>query len=171
MRYACLLHVAATALVAAACSEPAKVPTPPTPVNIETVFSGSNCGGSAAATLRPIAGTEELRSVTRADAPRGFDEPPPGEIAVPPPDAGSLWLLAMGERRTAGYAIAADRAEILNDTLTIVVDWQEPPPDAMTAQVMTSPCVVLRLPPVKATRAFVVDRGGIARMSWPGPAK
>jgi hypothetical protein len=158
--------LAALAGLAGGCSEKAAVPTP---VSFETVFSSAMCG-SDVAIVAPVVDAAGLRKAIGADAPRSFNEPPPPTLDIPSADTATLWHVAIGQKSTAGYVVTVDRVERNDNTLTFVVDWQEPAAGAMTAQVITRPCVVLRLPPIDVKQARVVDRAGNTRMAWPVPS-
>ncbi|MBL1432770.1 MAG: protease complex subunit PrcB family protein [Gammaproteobacteria bacterium] len=57
-------------------------------------------------------------------------------------------LLAMGRQASAGYSLtlASSRAIHNNGELAISVLWQEPEPHTMQAQLVTSPCLLVKLP-------------------------
>ena len=56
-------------------------------------------------------------------------------------------VLYLGSRPTPGYGLSLESGERLSDsTLRLDLANQRPPPDAVMAQVMTSPCLVLALP-------------------------
>lgn len=67
----------------------------------------------------------------------------------------SVVVIAMGTRPSAGYGI--ELAESIghrnNGEITIAVDWQEPGPDAVVAQMLTSPCLAIA---VSTTRVDLV---------------
>jgi hypothetical protein len=68
----------------------------------------------------------------------------------------------MGERPTTGYGfdtktVTAYRA---GDTAVIKLAYHQPEPGAVTAQMMTSPCILLRLPLESFCLVQVLDRNG-----------
>jgi hypothetical protein len=69
-------------------------------------------------------------------------------------------LIAMGQRSSAGYGLTlADKVAVVRDgVLTVRVDWREPLPDRLRAQVMTSPCLLVAVPDAGFTRIEVVDQ-------------
>ncbi|MEQ1836927.1 MAG: protease complex subunit PrcB family protein [Candidatus Nitrotoga sp.] len=89
---------------------------------------------------------------------------PATDTGFPATNTGKLFSIDMGEHPSAGYALALQRAIQAQGVLTIYVDWQEPSPNTMTAQVMTHPCLVVRLPP-DVEKIRVVDQTGRTRMS------
>ncbi len=92
--------------------------------------------------------------------------PPPAPPAVDFTRQGVL-LITMGQRPTAGYGLSllADSARLREGVLTVGVDWQEPRPGYMLAQMLTTPCLLLQLPAVSFHRIQVVDRQGQVRLS------
>lgn len=98
---------------------------------------------------------------------RGFPVlPPPAPPTVDFSRQGVL-LISMGQRPTAGYGLdlAPAAARLRDGVLEIGVDWQEPGPGGMAAQVVTTPCLLLQLPAVSFQRIQVVDRQGQTRLS------
>ena len=86
-----------------------------------------------------------------------------GDIPAPPSidfNAQRVLLIEMGQRNTAGYALLpADYAvRVADATAQINLIWKEPPPDAMVAQVITSPCLLLELPRGDYRRVVVLDQ-------------
>lgn len=76
-------------------------------------------------------------------------------------------VVAMGQRPTAGYGVAMQAAEARLDgaVLELSVVWQEPPPDAMVAQVVTHPCLWVRLPKGSYSGGVRVrDQNGVVRI-------
>ncbi len=74
-------------------------------------------------------------------------------------------LVNMGTRPTSGYALslADNSARIVADRLEVVLDWQSPPPGAVVAQVLTSPCLILRIPRDGFREIRVLDRAGVVK--------
>lgn len=70
----------------------------------------------------------------------------------------------MGQKNTAGYAISLQRAQILDRVLILNVNWIEPQPGMMTAQMLTQPCVVMQLPQQEIDSVRVMDQNGVVRI-------
>ena len=69
----------------------------------------------------------------------GADPDAPGHA-----DSDLLLAIALGPQPTPGYGVYADSPAQLEDgTLHVQIQRTTPPPDAMLAQVITHPCVVL----------------------------
>jgi len=77
----------------------------------------------------------------------------------------SLLYLSMGERPTAGYGISLSQEQFLysKDEAEIGIVWEEPGVNAVVAQVITSPCVLLAVSKEKYKDIRVVDQLGISR--------
>ena len=79
----------------------------------------------------------------------------------------SVVAVYMGKYSTAGYQLdlAAEVAEVSEHELTVLVSWVEPPVDALVAQVMTSPCLLISIPNGDYSAIHVLDAGGRIRAS------
>jgi hypothetical protein len=72
----------------------------------------------------------------------------------------------MGRKPTAGYHVSmASRAVAVGEhnELILLVSWIEPPGDALLAQVITSPCILVSIPKGNYSTIQVVDEGGRVR--------
>ncbi len=63
-------------------------------------------------------------------------------------DRYQLVLVSMGQKPSAGYslALADNLAQVEAGVPSLRLEWHQPPPDVMTAQVVTQPCLLLGLP-------------------------
>ncbi|MEE4376035.1 MAG: protease complex subunit PrcB family protein [Candidatus Competibacteraceae bacterium] len=93
------------------------------------------------------------------------------QVSVTPPavdfsDAGVLFI-AMGQQPTAGYALdfAQGTVRQRQETLDITVNWQEPPAGYLLAQVVTAPCLLLKVPAVAVQEFRVLDQSGQVRLT------
>lgn len=79
---------------------------------------------------------------------------------------GRYALIEMGLHNTGGYGIAVSReARHAGDTLNIFATFFSPAPGAMTTQMITSPCVLVRLPTADYVFVDVYDQDGVRRAS------
>ncbi|NNG01647.1 MAG: protease complex subunit PrcB family protein [Desulfobacteraceae bacterium] len=71
-------------------------------------------------------------------------------------------VIDMGTKNTSGYSLglAQSRVPVLDGTAVVTVEWMEPPPDAFLAQVITHPCMAVKLPNTGFTKIRVVDQTG-----------
>lgn len=92
---------------------------------------------------------------TPQDLQRIWAAQPHGPWAVEPPPiprvdfrSQGLLLIQMGQRSTGGYAIALAEpsGRVSGDTLSVTVDWITPAADSATIQMITAPCLLLKLP-------------------------
>lgn len=75
----------------------------------------------------------------------------------------------MGKHPTAGYqvSLASRTAEVgEHSDLTLLVSWLEPLADALLAQVITSPCILVSIPKDDYSMIQAVDEGGRVRALW-----
>ncbi|MDF1551804.1 MAG: protease complex subunit PrcB family protein [Deferrisomatales bacterium] len=77
------------------------------------------------------------------------------------------WVLRvdMGLRPTAGYALALanERAEVSDGMATLWIEWSEPHPEHLQAQMLTQPCLILAVPHGAYHTLRVLDQKGRER--------
>lgn len=77
---------------------------------------------------------------------------------------GPFALVEMGQRATGGYGLAISRlAGRRGGTLILRATFIAPPADAMVSQALTSPCVLVGLPPEAGTTLELLDQDGNVR--------
>lgn len=82
---------------------------------------------------------------TPSDFPAGAESV--AGASEPVLNAGDAVLLVyLGQKPTPGYGADLQGAEITDGRLTIDLEAKKPDSDAMMAQVITTPCVALRIP-------------------------
>ena len=138
----------------------------PRAVPVEVIYSNVQCRGTPAPSLARIGDAAALGRLTGNELATGLGTATNVRIEFPVSDTVQLFSIDMGERPSAGYALSLQRAEHADGVLMFYVDWQEPPPDALTAQVMTHPCVVVRVSPldIKIKKMRVIDQAGRVRI-------
>lgn len=57
-----------------------------------------------------------------------------------------LVFVTLGQRPTAGYSVALDKAHVSGNTLSLDMLIKRPEPGMMVAQVITTPCAVVAVP-------------------------
>lgn len=146
LAYAPLL---ALALLLAGCSNPA--------VNVSEIFNHHQCQSLRSGFVQ--VGLTELPQIrgVRLLAPPSDEAP-----ASPPTSSGSddaddadvlLFAISRGSQPTPGYGFELTEARSNGDEVELRYVWQVPPPDAVLAQVITSPCSVVQLSPASAVTA------------------
>ena len=123
-------------------------------VAVRLLGVGPQCGGAGAGPrARRLASATE---VAAALSP-GLGEPQ----ATPAVDWGAeaVVLVAMGQRPTAGHGVelASRKAPVKDGAAGLRVTFSSPPAGALTAQVMTSPCLVVALPRQGLRAVAVLD--------------
>ena len=74
----------------------------------------------------------------------------------------------MGQQPTAGYRLnllPQQAVALAEQVLTVKVAWESPSADSLQAQVVTNPCLLIRLPKVEFNSVQVVDQQGQLRLS------
>lgn len=87
---------------------------------------------------------------------------------------GPYVAIDLGSRPTAGYGIAVSRqAGLRDDVLVLKATVFEPQPGAITAQVITSPCALVRIPVVDFKSMRLIDQSGrpLARLDETSAAR
>jgi hypothetical protein len=74
-------------------------------------------------------------------------------------------LIRMGRKATGGYGIelASDKVYVRDRTAIVTTRWIEPAKDAVLTQIITSPCLMIKLAKVGYTSIQVVDQKGLVR--------
>ena len=135
-------------MCAAACASAPLAGDLPRPVTIERVEVGGQSG-----VVGEAAGFRLVTAV--ADFARLYGEIHAGtlpEPTVPAVDFDHFVVLAafLGEQRSAGYGVDLGPAQVVagdgGPWLEVTVTTRQPPPGAITAQVITSPYSLVRVP-------------------------
>lgn len=74
-------------------------------------------------------------------------------------------LVHMGQKFTGGYGLqlARSRARLQDGIAFVSVNWVEPPDDAIVAQVITTPCLLLKIRRGAYHSVVIVDQSGRRR--------
>jgi protease stability complex PrcB-like protein len=153
------LALAAAAIFAGCASNR---PRGPASTTAAVLRAGPQCGGDVSGPAAHWISTEgELRAAMGAGGafgtePASVDFRKEGVLAV-----------YMGQRPTGGYALALHdpAVPIAGGVGTVTVRFDEPPPGAMVTQVLTSPCLLLRIPKEGIRQLRVVDPAGTVRVT------
>ncbi|MBI5056425.1 MAG: protease complex subunit PrcB family protein [Nitrospirae bacterium] len=80
--------------------------------------------------------------------------------------AENILLVEMGQRSTAGYEIrlAENTVSVSNAIADVKISWIEPREGHVTAQVITSPCVMIKLPKGNYSHVRISDRNNKVRV-------
>jgi len=80
-------------------------------------------------------------------------------------DHEGVLLIWMGRQPTGGYRIelASDKVYVRDRTAIVTVRWIEPAKDTIVTQMITSPCLMIKLAKAGYSRIQVVDQKGLVR--------
>jgi len=121
---------------------------------VTTVMAHGNCQQiDAGATVVDYGNLARLRGADLI----GLTEPAPA--ADEPPL--TLIALSLGTRPTPGYQIVLlDGGSLDADVLTVRITMEGPPADAVLAQMLTQPCIVLGVADPRIRRVRIEDAAG-----------
>lgn len=132
-------------------------------VLVAEVGNSNQCNAPNGQTAIQLLPTEQ--AAVAWQAARGIQLAAAGEL---PP--GRYVAVDLGQRSSSGYGLAVSRQAGLNDgVLVLKATTFAPAPDAMNAQMITSPCALVRLPAVEFSSMRLIDQTGKVRASSTGP--
>lgn len=136
-------------------------PAPQAP-QLAPLYSGTQCMADT-----PLPGVQWLS--TAQDYQSFLRRLQGGTLGMPPLSLGGIdfsreavLLIGMGRQPTAGYGLTlgAHAARLEGATLVVTVNRIEPDPGAITAQVVTQPCLLLRVTRDGYAAVRVIDQHG-----------
>lgn len=160
MKRVWLIAYAAAVSAAAGCSGLGAGASP----RAQVLFTGTHCGRSEPTSVGRWITREPAWQSTYAGIQGG------GSGQVKPPsvdfDQRGVLVVYMGQRPTAGYRLRMhDSPLTVSDSVArLTLEWQAPPTGAVTAQVITSPCIALSLPRAGVAQVEVFDQQGNRRL-------
>lgn len=162
MRYRVVALAASALFAASGCApEGARQAT----VDARALYADTQCQGLETPGARWLKSAADLARLHGALSGGGGRR-----VALPEVDFDkeAVLVLAMGSRPTAGYGLAlAERSAVRDaDGLEVRVDWREPAPGSMQAQVITYPCLLIAVPGDGYAQVRVVDAQGTLRFSF-----
>jgi hypothetical protein len=128
-------------------------------VSVRALTSGLQCGKGKGVTIVELDSSQELDARHSALLPDDMASTFNSE---------RVFVISMGLRPTAGYrlSLAHTRARLEHGVVKIPVTWHEPAGGAITAQVITQPCLIVALERRQYTGVRVVDQNGVERAAW-----
>ena len=136
-----------------------------TRIKLGILHQSSQCGPSLATQwISSQAQFEKLFKATQ----RMIVSPSPQQTPIVDFTQNGVLLLSMGQQRTGGYAIrlAREEMQIENESAVISVQWKEPDPGMMVAQVITYPCVFIKVPRGEYQIVRAVDQNNKVRVEF-----
>lgn len=153
------------ALVCAACAPSPLTLEAASDVPVEVLYRGNDCGRQASDPY--LTWISDQPRFSRFQQQMGQDYFPPQAITFPVVDFSreGVLVIEMGRRPSAGYGvdIAAYPGKFRNATLWLSLFWRVPAPGSMQAQVLTSPCVLVRISKGSFRSIQLVDQAGLTR--------
>ena len=136
---------------------PLKSPASAKLLKLETLRLSSQCGSSLA--TQWVSGQQQLEKLLQAAQGMMISASPQAAPNVDFSQYGVLFL-SMGQQRTGGYAIrlAREEMQIASGSAEVIVQWQEPEPGMMVTQVITYPCIFIKIPQGEYQQIRVVDQ-------------
>jgi len=132
-----------------------------TQVDVVTVFTHGNCGRAVSGVeLVDLEAVAALRPSTRLIGMKGAPERAEEGVL--------LVAIGQGTRPTPGYGLAVAKPGVLDaGTLTLPIAEKRPPEDAVMAQMITQPCLVVGVPEtgVSSVKAVTADGTVIGEVS------
>lgn len=163
-----LVAMAMTLLFACGMGQRASTPVPE--LHVDVLLAGTQGGGRGP---EPSAGwitsREDLEQLM--DTLKSGRLPAQDRAAALGIDfnASRILLVRMGQKPTAGYSLKLDPAScrISKSTAAVSLVWSEPAPGMVTAQVITTPYILLTISKEGYDSVKVVDQHGQARFDVP----
>lgn len=130
-------------------------------IAVEALYSGDQCGAvqqgfQAVWLTRP----DQLRQMAgHYGAAARWDQ-----VQWDPDTEGALWI-QMGVRPSGGYGLELHDpvAPVRHGVATVSLRWRKPDPDRFVIQVLTSPCLLLKLPRQGIEKVHIQDQDGDLR--------
>lgn len=131
------------------------------PLRADQIYADAHCGREATGeSAHWIADNEDYRRLYRRLDPDAERAPPPVRFSE-----SIVVLIEQGRQPTRGYGISLADPEVeLDGRARLRLNWQTPPPDALSAQVISSPCVLVRLPRADYSSVVILDQLGRERL-------
>ena len=123
-------------------------------ITVDVLQTGIQCGGNAVdVNARWIENAAQLESFGRQH-----------NLAIVDVDftQSMVLLVEMGEKPTLGYrlGLAQPEARVIEGRAEVVLEWREPPKEMMVGQMMTSPCLLLKLARDHYQKVWLIDQQG-----------
>lgn len=141
---------------------------PPETMKPKVLYASLNCpikGTDTSATGQWITTQAQLDQVYAQLRSLQLGEEKPGAPKLDFYSTGVL-MLHMGNKNTGGYRLQLPRQDLVvkDGGAVLRVQWSEPAPGAIVTQVMTSPCLLVRMPLDDYHRIEVVDQNNHTRI-------
>lgn len=137
------------------------------PLTLNQLYVSNQCGSHLQATLAVINSQVQLRKKFS-----GLHSTTMGQGTEPPTVDFKKYFVVqieMGQKPTAGYSVTIDKpsASLIDDKLVIKTNWQEPSQGHQLPQIITNPCLIVRVPAIKFKSIQVLDQADKERINYP----
>ncbi|NOX43347.1 MAG: protease complex subunit PrcB family protein [Gammaproteobacteria bacterium] len=135
------------------------------PDKVTQIYSGFHCGSQSRSAYVEWVDDSMLLERAFAKLSNQFST-----ARTPPPAVDfsreRIVIIHMGQMPTAGYSLrlASDALIIRKQTVELNMEWAKPQRGMMSAQIITNPCAVIKIPVADYKRLQVVDADGEARL-------
>ncbi|MCU7905978.1 MAG: protease complex subunit PrcB family protein [Candidatus Thiodiazotropha sp. (ex Epidulcina cf. delphinae)] len=131
--------------------------------SITVLEEGYVCGVNQSAGADLVTGA----SMKHADRARLGDKAVTAESDKIDPQRFRVVRVDMGQQPSGGYGLKllSEQLEISADTARVAVEWRKPDPGMAQMQVLTYPCLYLKLEIGDYTRLEIIDQEGVVRHS------
>lgn len=131
-------------------------------LKLEILHSSSQCGPALA--TQWISSQEQFEKLLLGTQSMMISSSPQQAPTVDFTQSAVLFV-SMGQQRSAGYGLrlAREEMQIKSGSAEIIMQWQEPQPGMMVAQVITHPCVFIKFPLGDYQLVRVVDQNNTLR--------
>lgn len=150
---------AIASLVIAACANSATTMKDNAPLTADEIYAGVHCGGAGsapnAAWITSQAAMQDQYDNMAKTLGMSQPEMPNVDFATE-----GVLVVRMGRQLTAGYALSLSESnvELKDGDAVVKVSRIEPAEGSIQAQVLTSPCLMVKLPAKGFSRVRVVDQ-------------
>ena len=128
-------------------------------VMLEQLYAGSQCGDTNGDSASWIATSGQLNSVYQNLRKGKIGGP---ELKAPKVNfkQEGVLVISMGQQRTGGYGVKLhdETLAVEGNRAIVKILWLEPAPGAIQIQVITSPCLLVKVPLGSYSRIEVVDQ-------------
>ncbi len=135
-------------------------------IAVDVLFTSQQCGRTETeSTANWITDTAQLAQTYQAFKRSAFG----GASTIPPAIDFSrdvVVLVTMGQRPTLGYGLVLSDAvaKIVEGHVEVVLEWREPSKGMMVGQMLTSPCVLIKLERGDYREVWIKDTQGQRRI-------
>lgn len=145
----------------------ADAPEVPEPLDVQMIYESTSCGKiqdipKDTPDARWVADKAHLKTIFNKMNRRRIGARPPEWVEDFNFTDYGILLVHMGQKPTGGYSLEyiPGRTYISGQTATVVLKWVRPDADALVTQIITNPCIMLKMPKADFSRINILDPHG-----------